>query len=76
MIGPHGTGEGRNTECRHTEAWVDLTQVPGQVSCSPEDHCPVLLFQERLVHSLLGLKDMSVLSGCLPDIKAVISVCL
>lgn len=76
MIGPHGTGEGRNSGSHLTKAGVDLTQVPGQVAGSAEGHCPVLLFQEHLVYALLGPKDMSVLSGCLPNMKAVISVFL
>lgn len=51
---------------------ADLTQVSGQVAFSAVGHYPILSFQERLASSPLGLKNMSVLPGCLPDIKAVI----
>lgn len=72
MTGPDGTGE-EIVGLIIPGLGVDLTQVSGQVARSAEGHYPVLSFQEHLACSPLGLKNMSVLPGCLPDIKAVIS---
>lgn len=41
-------------------------------SCSAEGHYPVF-FQNNLVQSLLWLRNMSALPGCVPNIKVVIS---
>lgn len=73
MTGPHRTGEERNGESRHPRAGVSWTQLPGHNACTAEGHYPIPWFQEHLVHSPPGLKNMSDLLACLPNIKALIS---
>lgn len=50
-----------------------LDTGPWTSSCSAEGHYLVVFFQKHLEHSPLGLRDMSLLPGCLLNIKAVIS---
>lgn len=73
MTGPHRTGEERNDESRHPRAGVSWTQLPRHSACTAEGHYPIPWFQEHLVHSPPGLKNMSDLLACLPNIKALIS---